>query len=90
MDTRNKRASALGIALAFRIVFPNPDGAIDTSAERQQSAYSYAGISAAAITTFSTFCDTTLTDTNEARTVADTNEDRTITNTNEVRTLECA
>jgi hypothetical protein len=89
MDTRNKRASALGIALAFRIVFPNPDGSLAASADRQQSAYCYAGIDAASITSFDAFCDTTLVDTNEDRTMSDTNEDRSITDTNEDRTLEC-
>lgn len=45
MDTRNKRASALGIALAFRLALPAPDATID-QADRQDVAYSYAGISA--------------------------------------------
>jgi hypothetical protein len=44
VDTRNKRASVIGIALAAISVFPNPDGAIDTGAERQQTAYCYSGI----------------------------------------------
>ncbi len=44
VDTRNKRASILGLALASAIVFPNPDGTIDNP-DRQQTAYSYSGIS---------------------------------------------
>ncbi len=43
MNTANKRASAIGIALAVRLVLPVPDGTID-QADRQQVAYSYAGI----------------------------------------------
>lgn len=45
MDTRNKRASALGVGLAFALVLPAPDGTVE-QADRQQTAYSYAGISA--------------------------------------------
>lgn len=46
LDTRNKRASAIGIGLALRLVLPSPDGAVG-GPDRQQVAYSYAGISAA-------------------------------------------
>jgi hypothetical protein len=45
MNTRNKRASALACALAFRAVFPNPDGSLGNAADRAHSAYVYAGIS---------------------------------------------
>ena len=45
VDTRNKRASVLGIALAIGFPFPNPDGTID-QADRQHIAYCYPGISA--------------------------------------------
>lgn len=51
MDTRNKRASALGIGLAALVVLPAPDGAI-SQADRQQTAYSYAGISAQALVAY--------------------------------------
>jgi hypothetical protein len=46
MNTANKRASAIGIGLALRLVLPIPDATID-AADRQQVAYSYAGIQAA-------------------------------------------
>lgn len=46
MNTPNKRASAIGIGLAIRLVLPIPDGAIGP-ADRQHVAYSYAGIQAA-------------------------------------------
>jgi hypothetical protein len=48
MDTRNKRASALGFALAALVILPAPDGAI-AQADRQQVSFSYAGISAGAL-----------------------------------------
>ncbi len=47
LDTRNKRASALGFDLPFLRVFPNPDGSIDQP-DRQQVAWKYPAISAAA------------------------------------------
>jgi len=46
VDTRNKRFSLLGLALVVTAVLPNPDGAIDSSAERQQYLYCYSGIDA--------------------------------------------
>lgn len=45
MNTANKRASAIGIGLALRLVLPIPDGTIQFG-DRQQVAYSYAGIHA--------------------------------------------
>jgi hypothetical protein len=42
MDTRNKRASVLGFALASLLVLPAPDGTI-AAADRQHVAVSYAG-----------------------------------------------
>lgn len=45
INTRNKRASILGIGLAASIVYPNPSGTIDQAA-RQQTAYAYPGIDA--------------------------------------------
>ena len=47
VDTRNKRASCLGIDGITRQVFPNPDGAIGQP-DRQHVAYKYAGIAASA------------------------------------------
>lgn len=49
MNTRDKRASALGVALAFRLVLPTP-GTI-TQPDRQQVAYCYRGIAADALNT---------------------------------------
>lgn len=43
IDTRNKRASCIGIDGVYRTVYPDPDGTID-QADRQQSAGKYSGI----------------------------------------------
>ena len=43
VDTRNERASILGIALPFGFPLPNPDGTIDQG-DRQHTALSYPGI----------------------------------------------
>ena len=42
IDTRNKRASCIGIDLAWNRVFPNPDGTINVN-DRQQIGLKYAG-----------------------------------------------
>ena len=47
VDTRNRRMSMIGLALPVPRVFPDPDSAVDTAAERQQHIYLYAGIDAA-------------------------------------------
>lgn len=39
-DTRNKRASSIGMDLAWLRLYPNPDGTIDAE-DRQQIAYKY-------------------------------------------------
>lgn len=39
-DTRNKRASSIGVDLAWLHIWPNPDGTIDVN-DRQQTAYKY-------------------------------------------------
>ena len=45
LDTRNKRASALGVAVAtFALVLPNPDGLTLDQGDRQQTAFVYRGI----------------------------------------------
>lgn len=41
-NTRNKRASSIGIDLAWVHVYPNPDGTIDVN-DRQHTAYKYSG-----------------------------------------------
>ena len=43
LDTRSKRASSAGIALAFILSPPLPDGALDQG-DRQHIAVSYSGI----------------------------------------------
>ena len=48
LDSRNKRASGLGIDLTWLHVYPNPDNDIDTVNDRQHSAYKYSGISSSA------------------------------------------
>ena len=48
VDTRNKRASVLGLAMAVTLVLPAPDGALDAE-DRQQVALSYASLAAAAV-----------------------------------------
>ncbi len=45
MDSRNKRASALGFALAALVILPAPDATV-IQGDRQQVAFSYAGINA--------------------------------------------
>lgn len=44
LDTRNKRAAAIGIDLKWLHIYPNPDGAI-SQLDRQQIAGKYSGIS---------------------------------------------
>lgn len=46
VDTRNKRASVLGIALAVTLTLPVADGAI-AAADRQSLAYCYGGFTPA-------------------------------------------
>lgn len=62
VDTRNKRASAIGMAFAALSILPAPDAAV-SQADRQQVAYCYAGISAGQLIVyqFVTFEDATLT-----------------------------
>ena len=47
INTRDKRASAAGIALAFLIQPPLPDGGL-TGVDKQHAGYAYRGIAAAA------------------------------------------
>ena len=44
MDTRDKRASAIHVAMPWRGLLPLPDGALNEG-DRQQSAFLYRGIS---------------------------------------------
>lgn len=43
IDTRDKRASCIGIDGPYRFVLPNPDGAAEDSGDRKQMAYKYRG-----------------------------------------------
>lgn len=45
LDSRAKRASAIGIDFNWNHIYPNPDGTIG-QLDRQQVGYKYAGISA--------------------------------------------
>lgn len=45
MDTRNKRASAIGVAFVAALILPAPDATVGQP-DRQHAAYSYAGIQA--------------------------------------------
>jgi len=49
LDTREKRASALGVALAFRLALPLPDGTVDAT-DRPHLAGAYMGITSSAPT----------------------------------------
>lgn len=46
IDTRDKRASCLMLALPFGRVFPNPDGTLAAAADRTHMSYLYRGITA--------------------------------------------
>ena len=46
IDSRNKRASCLGVGLPSRVVYPNPDGILSDAGDREQMAYAYRGIAA--------------------------------------------
>lgn len=48
VDTRDKRASAIGIIGPSRLVLPNPDGAALNAGDRQHVAFSYRGTAAGA------------------------------------------
>lgn len=49
IDTRNKRFSLLGLALASISVLPTPDSGIDTEAERVQYLWLYSGIATVSV-----------------------------------------
>lgn len=51
IDTRDKRASALGRGLRFLAIFPAPDGTIDAG-DRLQIVGLYRGIAAAAVAAY--------------------------------------
>jgi hypothetical protein len=48
IDTRDKRASCLGIDGPYRFVLPNPDAGAEDQGDRQQVGFKYRGINAAA------------------------------------------
>lgn len=78
VDTRDKRASVLGLAVAtFALVLPNPDGAALTQADRQQTAFSYAGI-AAAVSNPLSICKTRAVSLMPAKTVRSLMPSRTV------------
>ena len=44
VNTRNRRASVVGVGLPVPSVWPNPDGSLGITADRQQMAHIYPGI----------------------------------------------
>jgi hypothetical protein len=48
VNTRNKRASAIGVGLAALVVLPAPDASVDQP-DSQHVTFCYSGISAAAL-----------------------------------------
>lgn len=60
LDTRNKRASAVGVTLAALVMLPAPDASI-VVADRQQVSACYAGISSFIGYDFMTLTGVTLT-----------------------------
>lgn len=48
LDTADKRASSIGVGLGFLRVWPTPDGAALSQADRQHTGLSYRGILASA------------------------------------------
>ena len=48
IDSRNKRASAIGIDFNWLHVYSNPDGSLDNANDRQQIGLKYAGTLGAA------------------------------------------
>ena len=76
VDTRDKRASAVGFVLTSRLAPPLPDGSFN-QADRQHIAYSYRGILATAPST-DVFSGYTIRDRNPRRTITDKNPRRTI------------
>lgn len=50
IDTANKRGSSIGAFAPWRVVWPEPDAAIDQG-DRQQTSWSYRGISASSVVT---------------------------------------
>lgn len=68
MNTASKRASAIGIGLAIRLVLPVPDASVDQP-DRQHVAYSYAGISAVPLAVLD-ICTTTTASLMPVRTTA--------------------
>jgi len=51
VNTRNNRASALGLGLAALVVLPAPDGTVDQP-DKQHVSFCYAGISAQQLVTY--------------------------------------
>lgn len=87
MDTRNKRASAVGFALATLLVLPAPDGTV-VQADRQHVSYAYAGIDAGAVTEFPSVTSTSLTAAASAYTLTGAASAYTLTPADAAYTLE--
>lgn len=83
VDTRDKRASVIGLAQPFVRVGPTPDGDFSSQADRQHLAYMYRGILAAA--TAASVVDFVVAA--ESRSLAVVADDRTIAPAAETRTI---
>lgn len=86
MNTPNKRASAIGIALAFRLVLPVPDGTVDTP-DRPHVAYSYAGIAVSPAFALD-ICEATVESLIPVRTVESLTAERTVASLNPIRSVD--
>jgi len=78
VDTRNKRASCLGLGLAALLVLPAPDAAVETG-DRAHVAYCYAGIDAGSPVVVVTPSSRTLTVAAQSRVLTVPSASRTLT-----------
>lgn len=88
IDTRNKRASLLGLALALRLVPPAPDAALDIG-DRAHLAYLYSGLSVAAAVSLDHACVRRLASDTPIRTLHARTGPRTVARLTPVRSLAC-
>ena len=55
LDSRNKRASAIGLDIPWTGVYPDPDGSLSNANDRQHMAYKYSGTLGASTVTGYTY-----------------------------------
>ena len=87
LDTRDKRASALGLGLAFLVVLPAPDGLALDQGDRQHVAARYRGIEAGAAIVLN-ICETDVVGLGPTRLVEGLGPARTVESLGPVRTVE--